>query len=519
MTRPPDRDDDLPVFDAVEPTRGDARAARSRSGRGPLGPARGAGAVAGVLVLLIVGIVVGSPPPSPDATGSPFASTGSSPEPSGSGIAGACTPPPRGQFPEVTMGIEGSRQEVTGLFGFGSGYGHQSQAPGWQVPRANHGLVAAEGDRLDVRVAQSVCFRHLIIDYASTAAVPRANVAPLFDSPLTPSTGRVSLDGLPDGDWTVRVTAHFEMLGTVNEDVVTVSYFRVLAGAGPFASDPLPSPAFRAPVVTPAVPCGAGQPTSDLGVTMVAGDGSAVEGSAGSSAAPPNVHTRLGDPILLVTNGEVCATRWRVEMTDQVTGDITTVEEFQDPADDPTYAAQNRWSISGSGVGVVVATLEFPGGLSITRSWRLTIDPFVVPPLFLVGPDGKRFAASPGCGLSLNLSNGYSSGDDCGSVGYVPTDDALRVAAYGVIHLDLTGWSVASWSATCGRIIGTDLPQFESPGGCGLGSGSSDGGGALPDPPAFVLPRGDTIVQMGVIAVDPGGNQFSVAYYARVVAR
>ena len=79
---------------------------------------------------------------------------------------------------------------------------------------------------------------------------------------------------------------------------------------------------------------------------------------------------------------------------------------------------------------------------------------------------------------------------------------------------------MTSWSATCGRIIVVDdLPQFDSPGGCGLGSGSSDGGGPLADPPAFVLPRGDTIVQIGLTAIDPGGNQFSLSFFAHVVAR
>ena len=417
------------------------------------------------------------------------------------------------------MGIEGSRRQVGGLFGFGSGFGQQSQAPGWQVPRASQGLIAGEGAGLMIRVARGVCIRHLVVDYGSTSDVPRASVVPLFKGPVAPAAAEVGLTGLPDGDWTVRVTAHFETLGTVSDDVVTVTFFRVLAGAGPFLTDPPSATPGRAPLISPAVPCGTGQPTPDLGMTMVVGGGSAIPGSPGGEAVAPDVHARLGDPIEVITDGEVCATRWRIELTDRTSGTTSVIDEFNDPADDPTYAAQNRWPIVANGEQLVVATLEFPGAVSIRREWRLFIDPFVVPRLFLVGPDGSRFAASPGCGLSLRLSNGYEASDDCGSIGYVPTDEALRVVAYRVIHLDLPGWSIVSWGATCGQIIVADVPQFDSPGGCGLGGGASDGGEALPDPPAFVLPRGDTIVQIGLTAVDPGGNQFTVTYYAHVVAR
>ena len=392
MTGRAGNDDDLPVFDAIEPTIEDLRGRVSRPGGRQLGPGRGAGVVVAVLVLLVVGIIVGNASLASDPSASPDPSAKNSAVTTDPADLSACSPPRQGQFPSVTLGIEGSRRQVTGLFGFGSGYGHQTQAPGWQVPTAAEGLVIREGDRFVLGTSRGVCFRHVVVDYAVTERVPRSNLAPLFNAPVSPSANSVVVNGLPDGDWTLRVTAHFDTLGTVSDDVVTVSFFRILVGAGPFLTDP--------PIV----------PTA--------------------------------------------------------------------------------------------------------------IDRFVAPDLFLVGPNGTRFQASPGCGLFIHLANGYEAGDDCGSIGYQPDDTALRVAAFGVIHLDLRGWQITSWSASCGRVTIVDgIETYESPGGCGLGSGSSEGGGPLPDPPAFLIPRGDTVVQIGIGAIDSHGNQFNVSYFAHVIAR
>ena len=532
MTGKPGSDDDLLVFDAVEPTVEELRGRSTGPGGRQLGPGRGAGAVAAVLVLLVVGIIVGNASLASDPSGSPSPSASISAGPSAKNSAvttdpadlSACSPPRQGQFPSVTLGIEGSRRQVTGLFGFGSGYGHQTQAPGWQVPTAAEGLVIREGDRFVLGTSRGVCFRHVVVDYAVTERVPRSNLAPLFNAPVSPSANSVVVNGLPDGDWTLRVTAQFDTLGTVSDDVVTVSFFRILAGAGPFLTDPPIVPTARPAFITPAVPCGPGQPTPDMNVNLVVGGQATTPGAKVDGELLPEVHASLGDPILMITDGEVCATRWQVDLTDAKGGNVTTIDQFHDSADDPAYAAQNRWTISTYGNQRLDATLQFPGGLMIVRSWQIVIDGFVAPDLYLVGPNGGSFQASAGCGLFIHLANGYKAGDDCGSIGYQPGAAALHVAPFEVIHLDLRGWQITSWSASCGRVTIVDgIETYESPGGCGLGSGSSEGGGPLPDPlpdpPAFLLPRGDTVVQIGIGAIDSHGNQFNVSYFAHVIAR
>ncbi len=520
-------DEDLPVFDAIEPVPAHVHTGRPRANAPRLGPGRGAGVAAAILVLLVVGIAAGSASLVPDIQGStnPSTTDANSPRPSGSDGDEVCRPPRQGQFPAVTMGVQGSRQRVSGVFGFGSGYGQQSQEPGWQIPSPDRGLVAAPGDDLELGASFDVCFRHLVVDYARTRIAPEAggivlqNPLPLFNATIAPSSGRVLLDGLPDGDWIVRVTAHFETLETVADDVVTVTYFRILAGKGPFLT-PVPTVA-PAPtlLISPAVPCGTLLPTANVGVSLFVADAAPIAGAVDRETTPPEVHARSGDLVRIIVDGEACAVRWNIELFNVETGDTTTVDVISNPADDPAYAAQNRWTIPVVGNRILTATLRFPGGLEIVRTWRVTVDPFTAPALYLVGSDGRRFQASAGCGLSVRLSNGYEAGDDCGSIGYAPGPEALMVRAYRVIHLDLPGWQIISWGASCGRVTTVDTEQFESPDGCGLGGGASDDASPLVDPPAFVLPPGDTVVQIGIGAIDGAGNQFNLTYYAHVIAR
>ena len=92
------------------------------------------------------------------------------------------------------------------------------------------------------------------------------------------------------------------------------------------------------------------------------------------------------------------------------------------------------------------------------------------------------------------------------------------VRAYRAIHLDLNGWEIVGWSASCGRVT-DDIVQFDAPDGCGLGGGSSDSGVALKDPPAFLLPPRDTVVRIDITAIDGAGSQYNVSYFAHVIAR
>ncbi|MEO8461893.1 MAG: hypothetical protein ABI555_01660, partial [Chloroflexota bacterium] len=174
-----------------------------------------------------------------------------------------------------------------------------------------------------------------------------------------------------------------------------------------------------------------------------------------------------------------------------------------------------------AGSGLLTAVLRFPAGIEITRSWQLSVDPFVIPPLYLVADDGARFQASPGCGLTLTFANAYETRETCNSFGYEPTRAALRVRAYRPLHLDLEGWQITTWYAACGRADQWQgSPDYYDTSTCGsLGGAASDSGSVLTEPAAFILPPGETIVQIRITAVEARGNRFNAPYYARVIAR
>ncbi|MBF8290463.1 MAG: hypothetical protein HW391_1431 [Chloroflexi bacterium] len=502
----------IDVFEATPVVAAALVAQRRRPRR--LGPGRAAGVAAAALGLLVVGIAVGGLSAAPDPSASVQVSGDASATATTEG--GACMPPQQGQFPAVTLAVRGTNREVGGLFGFGYGYGRQTQVPGWLLPPFPRALVAQPGDTLALSTGVGVCFRHLLVEYTATKTLPGANPTEMFDDDLVPSARTVVLEGLPDGDWVVRVTAHFDTQSTETElDLVTVSYFRILSGAGPFVT-PEPRPTVApTPLVTPAVPCSSAQPTVDVIVSLVAGQAVPVPGGTDQTGAVPEVHATLGDPIRMIVDKEICALSWNLHT---VSGEGNN-EAVANPDDDPLYAAQNRWEIASYGEQVLIADLHFAGGVDVRRTWRLVIDPFRVPALNLVGPDGTRFQASPGCGLYMHLANGYEASDDCGSIGYAPGLEALLVDAYEPIHVELPGWYLTLWNASCGQVTVIDTEQFASPTGCDLGGATQDNGGAPLEPAAFILPPGDTVVRLYIGAMDGLGNTFQVTYYAHVIAR
>lgn len=271
------------------------------------------------------------------------------------------------------------------------------------------------------------------------------------------------------------------------------------------------------PLLGPAVPCGTLVPTPDLGVFIIAGSGPSVAGSAGK-ATPPEVHARFDQEVRIFVDGEACAVGWKIGLIDTQTGIDTTVDSS--PADPSAYAVQNRWSVRTQGRHVLWATLRFANGVEIIRNWIVTVDPFTPPTLYLIGPDGTRFAATPGCGLAVILSSGSQPAEPCRSIGYALTASSLRVPSFTVIGIAIPGWQIARWAATCGR-LSADGSTFETPGGCDLGGATSDSSSptAVPDPPAFVLPPGDTVVRINVVAIGATGTRISLPYYAHVVAR
>ncbi len=537
MTGGSTRDDaDLPIIDAVEPfgaeltetssagsgpsSRGDGG---SRSPRPRLGPRQGAGIAAAALALLVIGIAVGGFSLAPDPTATPRDSALQTPDetPAVSEASDTpCQPPRPGQLPPVTMSSTDSPRLIDGLFTYGSGHRATDGPLDWRIPALAAAARPAAGSRLEFHAGQQTCFHHLRIEYLATAAVADGSARVWLDAGRPP-TGTIAVDLLPEGDWLVRVTAQFdpaEPSSTASID--TVTDFRVIVGGGPVVTDPPATPTLPRPDRTPAVPCGTVIPSPDIGVELVASDGQVTLGSAAGGDLAADATIRPGDSLQVIVEGEACAVAWNLSLVglDQTEG--LPFDSYSGATDNPAIGAQNRWTVPGAfSEAVLTANLRFPGGLEIARYWRIFVADFAVPSLFLVGSDGTRFEASAGCNVDIRLSNGYDYNEGCPNAGYVEDPDALDVAALSVIHLDMPGWVLSFWSATCGHMSDDGLNYEVDAGGCGLGAGASDTGGALAQAPAFLLHPGDHIVEISVWATDSANNSFSTTYYAHVVAR
>ena len=395
--------DQLPVYDAEEPRPPAVISTARRGGQArprlPLGPGRGAGLAALVLVLLIAGIGLGGLTAPSHPSTSPLGSR-SAPGP-------ACRPLERDAVPVLVLGSTGSADTADGVVVRAPAPASGTQPAGWRLPPAGQDLRAAATDRLTLVNPLGICLASVAIDYLPWDGIPVSNAISqptpqvLMTAPVDPPSSRVVLDGPPAGDWVLRVTSRF--IGPDGTTATTMSYFRLLSGA-----QPSPSPRI-VPLVTPAVPCNTAGRSSSTDVTLLVGDGPGIAGSPGSvpvgQAIPPDVpvvHVPAGRSAILVADGEACATAWILDYRAIATGATMLTDVQANPSEDPGVASQNRWLLrSPADDLLVVATFHFADEPDITRTWRVIRDPFVLPAAFVVGPDGARVAAGAGCGTSV----------------------------------------------------------------------------------------------------------------------
>lgn len=516
----------LPIFDAVEPVETDWVRRRSGGARGP-GPARGAGMAAGLLVLLVAGIAVGSLEKQHDP--------GPSSSPSGihivaipTGSSSSCKAQASGAEPALSMVVTGVGHAVDALPGSVYQSGEEIViTPTWLIPTLERALYVQPEDTFEVSTAGHACIRSIAISYKPTASLtPGPGGDGLFQEVFRPPAETITFEGIPLGDWVLRAEAHYEMLrDDTNAEIVTVSYFRVVAGVEPTVTDgprvtPVPTP-----VATPAVACGPTPASTGTAVMLVGGLGEPVPGVADVVPTPvdipanvPPVQVGIGNPLWIEIDGGACAVRWDIEVLDLGSHDTALAYVQENPGLDPSFGEQNRWQISATTDMVLIARLGFANGVSLVRTWQVELQPFQVPAAFVVAKDGSRFEATAGCGLTVELANGFSSGDDCASIGYTPTEEALSVRAYEAVTFEIPGWGVRAWSATCGTVVSDQgLESFETKDGCDLGGAASDTNDALP-PIAFVLPPADTVIRMSVNAVGSNGDLFSRTFFVRVIA-
>ncbi|MBI3746285.1 MAG: hypothetical protein HY264_07130 [Chloroflexi bacterium] len=511
---------DLPVFDAVETI---DTVARQPGPRSRLGPGRGAGIAAAILVVIVGGIVIGSlPRESPSTSAAP---SGLGPVAVvAAGSDGPCAEPSTSTYPTLSMAVSGVPYTVQALYA--SSYrgtdGSGVQSP-WSVPPLSSALYVLPQDRIEIAPDLGACFQSLHVTAARTALAPGAGpIGGLFEEIFRPPAHAITFDGIQAGDWVLRAEARFASLdGDPATELVTISYFRVIAGGVAEVTD-VPNGAPDAPIATPTVACGFGPARPDLTLRLEGGRPGAVDGVADTSTTPgipqpviPVVEVGLGDSLQLVVAGDLCAVSWDIEFFDTGGQPGNSAGFAANPSEDPGIAAQNRWTIAPTGDQLLVARLHFAGGMDIARTWHVIVQPFTTPAAFLIA-DGTRFQAPANCGLEIALHNGYTSSDSCGGLGFPTDSPPFRVRAFKPVTFEIPGWSIRAWSASCGNVTND---TFVAADGCSLGGGSSDAGAPLATAPAFLLAPRDTIVLFRADAVQANGDQFSVDYLARVIAR
>lgn len=512
---------DLPVFDA------DAALSDRPAGGGAPNPgrrphrARGIGVAVAAIALLTAGIAVGGALETPNQSGSPAAS--GSPD----ATSATCFPVPTDRVPAFLLAVaEDPEPGTAGQVGYTRRPGDETPGISWVVPAAPAfaAVVARTGNVLEVRAAPGACVRYVQSEYADAALdrVPGPSERrPLFTGRIVSPTPTPTLGSLPDGDWVVRVMAYFET-GLAGPDglVISEAFFRVRVGNGPFATPrtspgPTPEPT---PAVTPALPCGPSPAPAAAMDLLLAAPG--VEGVAGAPAGttPPQVSVGPGESASLTVPGAACATSWDIRLLRDGSTEPESLDVLNNPGEDPGHAAQNRWIIMVPvGDFRLVASLKFGADSTVVREWRLQGRPFVVPKTVLTGPDGTEVEARAGCGLSISLANGYSASDSCGSIGFPDGLAVLRVPAWSRVVLEVSGWTIAAWNGSCGRVVADAFnPElFEQLNGCSLGGYRVADNEAPPSPAQFLARPGEQVLALYVRATR-GGDAFDATMYALV---
>lgn len=508
----------LPVIDADAAPIGRPSVRHGSLGRRPT-RTRGVLPAVAALVVLTAGVALGGilETSEPEASPSPGASA-AIPTPTGACEAAATT-----RVPEFELILAGAPDGgVPGIQTSAHRPGRTSPSRGWLVPRLGGSTLAAPVEHtLTVRAEPGICFRFLNAVYA-TAILP-GTPAPEDRTRLTyggmqPPEAEPSLGRLPAGDWVLQVTAYFwtGIEGTPGE-VHAQRAFRVMVGEGPFPTLEASPTAVPTPAVTPDVACGpAPASAEDVIVTATAPGGDAIPGGP-PAGDPPVVTMSLGDVLGLAVLDARCATSWDVRILSEDGADVVDRETRQNPGEDPGWAAQNHWRlVPGMGTFRLLVDLHFGATVQVTRVWLLNVPAFTVPRTVLIGADGSTVEALPGCGLSLQLVNGYTTGDTCGSIGFPDGLEVLRVPAWSAVRLEVDGWQISSWYGSCGRVV-TDggIEAFEPADGCGLGGYYVEPG---QDPPAaaiFLARPGEHVVQIGLTG-SLNGNTYNVPMYAIV---
>jgi hypothetical protein len=426
-----------------------------------------------------------------------------------------CVPADAADLPEIRLwSTLGNTPFVRGVEGPPDWALSSPPTAAWPTPERS--LVLERSAAIVLVPDEGACIRYATAEYLGVedlGGVPEALA--LGEINVDPPRSRVVLGSPPQGDWIMRVVAHFSVGAAGDDDVAVIErFFRVQSSGAPYAT----------PYITPAVDCGdllagaalprlslvagAGEPV--LGVDMTTYPGDILHNGALVTGAFP-------DPIELRIEGDACATSWNILMVDPVSGEIrNAISEFN-PTESLTFIAQNRivFSFTPLGRSVVQATVTFGKTREARAAWELSVSGPPPPAAVVVGARGGEATARPGCGTSWTLA-ATSAFELCTTQAVPETLDVLTVRSGETVSLELPGWDLTSWWVGCGERSTDSSVIYQPIAECGLG-GNGDGTGPA-GPVRFIPFPGRTIVAIYVSA-SRGADSVGAQYYVEVDVR
>ena len=445
--------------------------------------------------------------PSDGASGSPAASGSARPERTPQPGVGCGTVKPA-DLPEFQL--SSTRGEAPAVEGVAAAAPSPDASPptaSWPTPGLSSTLTMNGQSQLVLIPNDEACVLDAFAEFAS----PGSDGAPpitLGDFALDPPRKRVILGSLPGGAWVVRVVVRYATDATTGgEPPVIERFFAVNSVYDPNVS----------PEVTPTVPCGAldpGAPLPDL--LLIAGDSPPVRGV--DLATYPGdllrngalVNAAFPDRLVLLVDGEACATSWKIQWLDYATGAVISELAQENLDHNPYRVSQNRIDLSGGLVGqtVVTATLDFDGVRTARAAWEVTTTAPPVPELTVRGPVGDGVSGVASCGSGWSDASGLNAYESCPE--WLISDDVglITVRSGDILTADAPGWTLQNWSVACGTRGGPDHRQFENF-GCDLGGGVARPMNFLPYEGSVVL-----LVQISVIRDD---ISIYASYFVEVV--
>jgi len=495
------------------------------SGRGGLHQRLGMVVVAAVAIGVLaagIGLGEGGLVPAPSHSGASPASTGSgSPRPPTSAPEATplrtemndsgCIPVDPANLPRIHLtSTSPSGNSANGMEGPPDWALATPQTLAWPIPRAGSALILESSAHIVVVPDDDACIRYVVAEYLAVGDIGGVPAAlGLGEINVFPPRPEVDLGSVALGDWLVRVVAYFSTGGAGNEDkAVLERFFRVTTDVNPAVS----------PEVTPVVACATPEPGATVGLSLQIGDGEPVRGVDLDTYAGNVAHTGAlvegsgTDPLVLLVDGDACATSWKVEWLDSSGSPMFEVVQLN-RTENPFLISQNRIVLTPEqdvfGHIAVSATVQLGLGRTVRAAWELDRSGPPVPPIQLTGPDGEAVDGIPGCGAGWNFADGRSTYEMC-EIALIPEAVRLLTIRTGdVVTILAPGLTVENWSVACGTRGGSEGREFTYSGGCDLGGG-------LSDPMHFLPYPGRSMIQV-YVGVRVGEDHFYAPYFVEIL--